>query len=409
MLRWAGIVACLMGLTACSSSVGAAPATTMPVVPAFVPPAAPSCQSPISSLPDPNGTHGLYVWIHNYLPASELKAIRDYVIADPTACGASIVVLWSQVDRGPGSAKQYDFSSVEGAIAPWASVGKPVNLLFAGASEAGKRDLATPAWVLAQTGKNAVPLVECPNPGMSQEASAPAPVYWYQGYATPYRAFVAEVVKTYGADRRIGYVRFGIGMGVEDYVQHGADGACASTWQPYGLTGFPFWATFSRDMVAYIASLQAQHQVIVAINNFAGDGAPDSPKAVPNVVAGAAAPRGIGFGTLNLGAFHGANINEPCTEDKPFPPYWCRAFNAHQGVVPLLFQPITYSFNPDQPTVPPLGKLLAYAKTNHAQVFELYPNEWLGADDPAWPTYAAHHAYLAKTLKGAAAWVGRSP
>jgi hypothetical protein len=349
------------------------------------------------------------VWIHNFLPASEQAAIRRYVIPDPTACGASIVALWSQIDNGPGAAMRYDFSSVEKAIAPWAKAGKPVNLLFAGASETGVKDTATPAWVLAQTGANSVPLVSCLDPGAGQKASAPAPVYWNQGYATPYRAFVAQAVKMYGSDKRIGYMRFGIGMGVEDYVQHGADGACAGTWAPYGLTGFAFWATFSKNMVVYINSLHAKHQVIIAINNFAGDGAPDSPHAVPNVVASAAAPRGIGFGTLNLGAFDGGHIDEPCMQDKPFPPYWCKAFDAHEGKVPLLFQPITYTFNPALPTIAPLGQLLAYAKTNHAQVFELYPNEWLGADDPKWPTYAAHHGYLAKTLKSAAAWVGGFP
>jgi hypothetical protein len=70
---------------------------------------------------------------------------------------------------------------------------------------------------------------------------------------------------------------------------------------------------------------------------------------------------------------------------------------------------ITYSFNPAMPGIAPLGQLLAYAKTNHAQAFELYPDEWLGADDRAWPTYAAHHVYLARTLRAAAAWVGSAP
>jgi hypothetical protein len=409
MLRWAGIIACAASLAACSSSVGASTSQAIPVIPASLAPAAASCLSPISTLSDPNGTHGLYVWIHNFLPASEQAAINKYVIPDPTACGASIVVLWSQVDNGPGAATQYDFTSIEKAIGPWAKAGKPVNLLFAGASETGTNDTATPKWVLAQTGSNAVPLVSCPDPGASQKASAPAPVYWDQGYATPYRAFIAQVMKRFNNDPRIGYMRFGIGMGVEDYVQHGADGACAPTWAPYGLTGFAYWAAFSKDMVAYIKSLHPKKQIIIAINNFAGDGAPDSPNAVPNVVASAAAPRGIGFGTLNLGAFDGAHIDEPCMQDKPFPPYWCRAFNAHKGVVPLLFQPITYAFNPDMPAVAPLGQLLAYAQTNQAQVFELYPNEWLGADDPQWPTYAAHRAYLAKTLQAAAAWVGGFP
>jgi hypothetical protein len=203
-----------------------------------------SCQAPIASLPDPNGRHGLYVWIHNFLPASEQAAIDKYVVPDPTACGASIVVLWSQIDKGPSAKQQYHFETIEQAIAPWAAVHKKVNLLFAGASETGATDTATPAWVLAQTGSNAVPLVTCSDPGEGQGVSAPAPVYWDPGYATPYRAFAAAVVKKYGNDGRVGYMRFGIGMGAEDYVQHGADGACASLWAPYGLSA-SFWASYT--------------------------------------------------------------------------------------------------------------------------------------------------------------------
>jgi hypothetical protein len=400
---------CAATIAGCSSSgVGATPTIASPPVRASVVPAALSCQAPISTLPDANGVHGLYVWIHNFLPATELAAIRKYVIPDSTVCGASIVVLWSQVDRGPGVSPQFDFTSLNEAIYPWAKAGKPVNLLFAGASETGANDTATPTWVLAQAGSNAVPLISCPDPGAGQKVSAPAPVYWLPGYATPYRKLIRRVIAKFGNDPRIGYIRFGIGMGAEDYVQHGADGACAPNWAPYGLSA-TFWGAYSSRLVTFVASLHPAHQIMIALNNFAGDGAPGSKTAVPNVVAATAAAAGIGFGTLNLGAFGGAHVNQSCTLDTPFPPYWCNAFDSHAGAVPLMFQTITFSFNPEQPSVAPLGQLLGYAKTNHAQAFELYPDEWLGADDPSWPTYAAHHAYLAATLKAAALWTGGAP
>jgi len=408
MFRWVASLACLAILAACASSVGTTPALSGAGIPLTLAPATRTCLTPNPKLPDPDGTHGLFVWIHNFLPASELAAIQQYVLPDKTVCGASIVVLWSQIDKGPAAKRQYQFSVVQKAIAPWAAAGKPVNLLFAGASETGANDTATPAWVLAQTGSNAVALVSCPNPGMGQGVSAPAPVYWQPGYATPYRAFIAAVIKKYGSDHRIGYMRFGIGMGAEDYVQHGADGACASDWAPYGLSA-SFWGTFSSNLVSYIASLHSKRQIMIAINNFAGDGAPKSKTAVPNVVAATATAAGIGFGTLNLGAFGGAQVNQSCTLDTPFPPYWCTAFDTSAGKVPLMFQTLTFSYNPAQPSIPALGKLIGYARTNHAQFFELYPDEWLGADDPAWPTYAAHHVYLAKRLGDAAAWAGGAP
>jgi hypothetical protein len=44
--------------------------------------------------------------------------------------------------------------------------------------------------------------------------------------------------------------------------------------------------------------------------------------------------------------------------------------------------------------------------TDRIQVLELYPQEWLVADDPGWPTFAQYHSAYAQTLSQAASEVG---
>jgi len=72
--------------------------------------------------------------------------------------------------------------------------------------------------------------------GAGQSVGPPTPVYWEAGFEKPYRAFIKAVVAKYGGDPRIGYMRFGVGPGAEDFVAHGADGACFSKWKAYGLS-----------------------------------------------------------------------------------------------------------------------------------------------------------------------------
>ena len=194
----------------------------------------PACRSALKTVPDPQAPHGLYVWIDSLEQTKNQPAILQYLPKDANLCGASIVVFWSAVDRGPAASPQYDFAAVESAIKPWASAGKLVNLLFANVNETGTSDTATPAWVLAQTGANKVNSVACPDPGPGQSAGPPTPVYWETGFEKPYRAFVKAVIAAYGGDPRIGYMRFGVGPGAEDFVAHGADGACLAKWQAYG-------------------------------------------------------------------------------------------------------------------------------------------------------------------------------
>lgn len=366
-----------------------------------------SCVDRAPGAADPSAVHGLMVWIDSTQETTKFPAILKYLTKDPNLCGASIVFLWSGIDKGPSAAQQYDWTLIENAIAPWVAVGKRANLLFTGVNEIGAVDTATPNWVLSQTGADHVDTVPCANPGIPKPVP-PTPVYWEQGYSNPWRAFIKAVIQQYGKDPRIGYMRFGLGAGAEDFVQHGADGNCFTAWNSqYGLTA-KSWATFSGSLTRYIGRTARANgstvQQIVALNPFHDTAAPYP---VSNYVANAAAAVGVGFGTENLGSGNYGSVVQSCTQDSSVP-YWCAAFNAHAGQVPEEFQPINFTLEPHT-DIAPLPKLLPYAMQNHAQIFELYPDEWLTADDPSFSTYKTHHVAWARTLTNAAAILGTLP
>lgn len=401
-----GIIAILSAfcLAGCSGpTIGQAVIPTQAALAQSTPVTMRSCRAPAPGAADPNGVHGLMVWLHSVDETKQNPAILKYLSKDSNLCGASIVVLWSGVDKGPNAAPQYDFGAIDKAIAPWLAAKKIVNLLLVGTDEVGTTDVATPSWVLAQTGPNKVDLVPCADPG-NNVVAPPTPVYWEQGYLTPWHKFISAVIAHYGTNRNVGYMRFGLGAGAEDFVQHGADGNCFSAWQPYGLSA-KFWAQYSARLTGFIAATARRHgstvQQMVALNPFND---PSQPFNVQNEVANTAARNGVGFGTENLGSGKYGRIIQKCTPKE----YWCEAFTTHAGQVPLEFQPINFTLQPGT-HIAPLPKLLSYAMDNSAQIFEIYPQDWLTADDPQYPTYPTHHAAWRAGLTRAAAILGGTP
>lgn len=392
-----------VALTACGSVLPQQHTPPSAFVASRMAPRGVSCRGQAPKAADPTAVHGLMVWIDSTHLTTAEPEILQYLPNDPKLCGASIDFLWSGIDKGPNAPKQYVWKIVEDAIAPWAAAGKRANLLFVGVNEAGTADTATPSYVL--TGPSPVPTVPaCTSPGAGINPGPPTPVYWYPRYKRPWRAFIAAAIQRYGKDPRIGYMRFGLGAGAEDFPQHGADGNCFAAWQKYGLTGAHFWATFSANLTRYIGKTARKNhstvQQMVALNPFQDIA---SPYPVAGTVAAAAAAAGVGFGTENLGSGNYGSTPEPCTNAE----YWCAAFKAHAGAVPEEFQPINFTLDTNI-AIAPLTTLLPYAMLNHAQIFELYPQEWLTADDPQFPTYCRHHRAWQKTLSKAADILGRS-
>jgi hypothetical protein len=200
-------------------------------------------------------------------------------------------------------------------------------------------------------------------------------------------------------------MRFGIGAGAEDFPQHGADTnqTCYDAWHAHGFTAEQ-WAKFSGGLTQYIAQTSkradATVQQMVALNSIGSKYSP--PYDVASYVSSVALANGVGFGTENLGAGGYGSTVAQCTAKQ----YWCDAFQNGAGKVPLEFQPIDFTLQPGVNIVP-LPKLLPYAMYNHAQIFELYAQEWLTADDPSFTPYAQHAAQWNAALDSAAKVLGK--
>jgi len=349
-------------------------------------------------LADSGGVHGLFVASPNAIQdATTESAIMSYLPPDPTICGANLEIPWSQIDLGPGHTPQYNWSYLDNAAAPWEAAGKIVNLIVWGTDEKAKEQLngplgtpqpSTPAYVLAST-----PTVSCPNDGN-------VPVYWNSGYAKPWQAFEAALVAHVNSDPHVGYIRFGLGTGGEDFPVDGFDaGACWTSWQAAGLTATQ-WQQWSIDQIDYEASLGSAHPINIGINSFPG--APT----LPDNVAAEAVKYGLGFGMQGMTDTQ-MGYDTPAAYSQCYAG-WCSLFAAHVGQVPLEVQPLNASAPAGDTTpawlLPPL--LDSSINQARAQALELYPQEWLVADDPSWPTYSGYHASYAAALNQAAAEVG---
>ncbi len=341
----------------------------------------------------PSAPHGLFVLAPG--PNSPLgSAVAQYLIGNPDVCGAGIFVSWQQVDHGPGANPRYDWSAVQSAIAPWEAAGKTVNLIVWGASEGGTVQRSTPTWVQSQ-----VQMISCGG------KTPPTPVYWQPGYANNWRAFIVATLNQFASDPHIGYLRFGLGTGGEGLASAGTKTpGCLTQWNAAGYQ--TEWPAYVRQLIAFEGSLHAGHQLMVAINTF--DAMPS-----PELVAQEASQNGIGFGMEGLQASDAAAISagQPCGTSN-----WCAVFTQFAGTVPLHLQTL-YQSDPSggpatgsEPSgivrVGPLPPLLQAGLTVHAQIFELYAQDWLIAFDPQYPDYAQYHAGYAQAIDSAAAVVG---
>jgi hypothetical protein len=373
---------------------------------------APPCVGPDPNVAAPNAPHGAYVWNPYVVDGGEYETqLEQYVIGkDPTLCGVSLVVDWSVLEPQKGT---FDWSDIDTLAKPYTDAGLRVNLLFAAGPERGPKNPVTPAWVTASTadGGDGVPIVQCDN-------QPPAPDYIDPTFESDWYAFIAAAVKHFSYDNSsiapsIGYMRFAIGFGVEAIPAHfdnGEHADCLAKWEadPVDVT-YDKWVAHAKGVVNAMGRQTTDKQLMIALNEL--DGGP-SIYDYPNAVTEDAANKGIGFGTENLGianvAIAGAvpHACNPTLEIVNL--YWCQAFTRHVGVVPYEFQTIVASTAP-QPGVSSivLGNALQYGMDNNAQIFELYPQEWMAADVSGFTTasdQAAHAAALheASLVLGAA-------
>jgi hypothetical protein len=90
----------------------------------------------------------------------------------------------------------------------------------------------------------------------------------------------------------------------------------------------------------------------------------------------------MGFGMQGMTAtqVQYAQSNSPCYAD------WCSLFTTWAGKAPFEVQTLSATDPTGGATTGALPPILSYVvPQTHAQVLELYPQEWLVADDPAGP------------------------
>ena len=339
----------------------------------------PSCTDQLPSLPSPNAPHGMFVLM---FPGARFNsaAASKFLLHNPLVCGANFFVVWSRVDKGPGASPRYDWDYLDQQMAPWIAAGKTVNLIvWAVSRNAG--GFATPDYVLSK-----VPTVECEHFGR-------VPVFWDRIFKDNYKTFISAVIGKYGTNSSVGYIRFGLGNGGETFP------ACKFALRPHGFSEEK-WRNYLFEMLDYEKSLNSPKQLMVGINPV---GNPYD-ASFPTSIAEHAVRSGIGFGTQGLDA----RDMEKHASGNPCGSGWCQSFERFQGRVPLELQTIAAG-RADRSGPGSLADLIPFGLKLHAQIFEIYLEDWLVAVDPDSPDYAQYHDAYQRAFEAAAREVGGRP
>jgi hypothetical protein len=324
----------------------------------------------------------MYVLFPPAQHATYFNALQTYVISNPAVSGANFAVPWSDIDQGPGASPQYVWTSIDDQLQPWMAAGKKVNIIVWPVSY-GATNTATPGYVLQDLGT--VNTTTCNGETI--------PNYFAAAFQTPYRAFMAQVVQHFSSNASVGYIRFGLAQGGESFPALGfdQDPICSNAFK--GSSGWGWtttgWTNYLTSMLDYEKSLASPKQLMVGINLVEND------LNIPNAVAAKAVANGIGFGNQGLQLNDSVHFNagQPCQGN------WCALFNRYSGQVPLELQTVSQSDPSGGPPVGSLADLLPFAVSQHANVFEIYWEDWLVAYDPAFPGYSQYHVAYSQAVE----------
>jgi hypothetical protein len=302
--------------------------------------------------------------------------------------GGNFSLEWASVDQGPGASPQYDFTAIDNRIQPWIAAGKKVNLVVWAVSDSIP-NTATPAYVWNNLG--AANFTTC--------KGEQTPNYFSAAFQTPYQQFMAQVVQHYGSNSGIGYIRIGLGRGGEAWVGQGfgagpnADVVCSNTFINNWGWSAASWLNYLNSMLNYEAILHSPKQLMLGVVGTDLFPSSDVAQEVATGVAGH-----IGFGSQGLQAIDLTNYPN-CTSD------WCNLFNQYVGQgVPLELQTIAPS-DPTDSGVTATGslvQLIPFAVSHHADILEIYYQDWLIAYDPNYPGNSQYGAAYAQVIQAAA-------
>lgn len=303
--------------------------------------------------------------------------VQKYLLNNPAVGGVVTRLEWSSADNGPGASPQYDFSAFDTQIAQFIAAGKKVNIVVWAVSD-NATNTATPQYVWNNLGSS--------NAVTCQKEKFPN--YFQSAFQLPYQAFMAQVIKHYGSNGSIGYIRMGLGRGGETFPAPGfGTDPCTQTFINWGWTATT-WTNYVDAMLTYESTLKSPKQLMVGIDRL-------DTVTMPQSEAATAASFGIAFGNEGMEASDITNYPY-CASD------WCSLFNQYTGSVPLELQTIAQSSPEGRPPVGSLVTLLPFAVSHHATVLEIYSNDWLLAFDPNYPGYSTYGAAYATAFKAAA-------
>ena len=339
----------------------------------------------------------------SYMPIPGMQYASDfsqYVLTSPLVDGVSAPLLWSMVDKGPGtSGKQYDWSEYDAAIQPYIAHGKKVNVLVWSISESGVNDgnsanHATPAYVM----QSAASVVCSGFPGDGTQ-SGRYPVVWDPNFETNYEKFITEVLKHYHGDPHIGYIRFGLFGGAAAHPY------CETELTPFLPSGKSFTDAcqdFGSQILSYVRSQGPTFPVIAPFAAY------NSQLSWADAEAEAGIANGFGLGYQGLRASD-ISTYPVCGGD------WCNLFSTYAGVTPPpLFELQTVGQSDPSGTCTPscfdgdhqkdtgaLPPLISFAVSHDVKALEIYTNDLLLALDPNYPGYSEYHTLYQKALSAA--------
>ena len=329
---------------------------------------------------------------------ADYQAVTTYLMNNPVVTGANLAVQWGAIDQGPTAAQQYDWSSIDSLIAPWAAAGKKINLIVWANSDSSAPtcsngtanttgNCAIPAYVWSDLGPSNY--VNC----NSQFGTQRIPNYLDRaGFQQPYQRFMAALVEKYGSNPGVGYVRFGLGHGGETLPVAGWNDittACGKAFANWGVT-LTTWESYLAGMLSYEATLNSSKQLMVGVTPM---GTPST--MVPDFAAPLAVAGHVGFGSQGLEKSDITNYPN-CTAD------WCNLFAQNTGKAPLELQTYLLSCPDGSCQTGSLVDLVPFAVSHHASVLEIYYQDWLLAFDPSYPGHSQFGAAYAQVLTQAA-------